>query len=97
MMHGVLSVFMDQVILEIVRLANIVPGIFRKALQDIEFKGSTITIHTCSKYSVDTMTCLNREYMLSVFGKILQKIYLLDIHMCLDLWMQATLFRQAGE
>jgi hypothetical protein len=29
-----------KVILEIVRLANIVPGIFRKALQDIEFKGT---------------------------------------------------------
>lgn len=34
--------FTSQVILEIVRLANIVPGIFRKALQDIEFKGYTI-------------------------------------------------------
>ncbi|KAJ1280545.1 hypothetical protein BS78_04G241500 [Paspalum vaginatum] len=34
--------FTPQVILEIVRLANIVPGIFRKALQDIEFKGYTI-------------------------------------------------------
>ncbi|PUZ77027.1 hypothetical protein GQ55_1G338100 [Panicum hallii var. hallii] len=31
--------FTSQVILETVRLANIVPGIFRKALQDIEFKG----------------------------------------------------------
>ncbi|KAL5211960.1 hypothetical protein ABZP36_022807 [Zizania latifolia] len=34
--------FTSQVTLEIVRLANIVPGIFRKALQDIEFKGYTI-------------------------------------------------------
>ncbi|PNT69226.1 cytochrome P450 87A3 isoform X2 [Brachypodium distachyon] len=34
--------FTYQVTLEIVRLANIVPGIFRKALQDIEFKGYTI-------------------------------------------------------
>ncbi|TVU27985.1 hypothetical protein EJB05_19491, partial [Eragrostis curvula] len=34
--------FTSQVILEIVRLANIVPGIFRKALQDIEFNGYTI-------------------------------------------------------
>ncbi|WVZ74228.1 hypothetical protein U9M48_022438 [Paspalum notatum var. saurae] len=34
--------FTSQAILEIVRLANIVPGIFRKALQDIEFKGYTI-------------------------------------------------------
>jgi len=34
--------FTFQVIYEIVRLANIVPGIFRKALQDIEIKGYTI-------------------------------------------------------
>ncbi|KAL6848332.1 hypothetical protein ACP4OV_021626 [Aristida adscensionis] len=34
--------FTSQVMLEIVRLANIVPGIFRKALQDIEYKGYTI-------------------------------------------------------
>ncbi|KAL6633792.1 hypothetical protein ACP70R_026463 [Stipagrostis hirtigluma subsp. patula] len=34
--------FTSMVTLEIVRLANIVPGIFRKALQDIEFKGYTI-------------------------------------------------------
>nr|BAD29475.1 putative cytochrome P450 [Oryza sativa Japonica Group]BAD29524.1 putative cytochrome P450 [Oryza sativa Japonica Group] len=34
--------FTSQVTLEMVRLANIVPGIFRKALQDIEFKGYTI-------------------------------------------------------
>ncbi|KAL5207845.1 hypothetical protein ABZP36_032280 [Zizania latifolia] len=34
--------FTSQVTLEIARLANIVPGIFRKALQDIEFKGYTI-------------------------------------------------------
>ncbi|KAL6899491.1 hypothetical protein ACP4OV_006149 [Aristida adscensionis] len=34
--------FTSQVTLEIVRLANIVPGIFRKALQDIEYKGYTI-------------------------------------------------------
>lgn len=33
-----------KVIMEIVRLANIVPGIFRKALQDVEIKGrATIT------------------------------------------------------
>ncbi|KAM3369180.1 hypothetical protein ACQJBY_011085 [Aegilops geniculata] len=30
------------VIMEIVRLANIVPGIFRKALQDVEIKGYTV-------------------------------------------------------
>uniref|UniRef100_A0A0D9ZPG3 Cytochrome P450 n=1 Tax=Oryza glumipatula TaxID=40148 RepID=A0A0D9ZPG3_9ORYZ len=34
--------FTSQVIMEIVRLANIVPGIFRKALQDVEIKGYTI-------------------------------------------------------
>ncbi|KAF0933295.1 hypothetical protein E2562_017081 [Oryza meyeriana var. granulata] len=34
--------FTSQVTLEIARLANIVPGIFRKALRDIEFKGYTI-------------------------------------------------------
>ncbi|KAM0900796.1 hypothetical protein ACQ4PT_020412 [Festuca glaucescens] len=34
--------FTSQVTLEIARIANIVPGIFRKALQDIEFKGYTI-------------------------------------------------------
>ncbi|KAL6882603.1 hypothetical protein ACP4OV_011293 [Aristida adscensionis] len=34
--------FTNQVIMEIVRLANIVPGIFRKALQDVEIKGYTI-------------------------------------------------------
>ena len=46
---GVLLVLMKQVTLEIVRLANIVPGIFRKALQDIEFKG-TIIHTTCREY-----------------------------------------------
>ncbi|XP_077247527.1 cytochrome P450 87A3-like isoform X2 [Tasmannia lanceolata] len=34
--------FTSQVINETVRLANIVPGIFRKALQDIQMKGYTI-------------------------------------------------------
>ncbi|XP_066379968.1 cytochrome P450 87A3 [Miscanthus floridulus] len=34
--------FTNQVIMEMVRLANIVPGIFRKALQDVEIKGYTI-------------------------------------------------------
>ncbi|EMS46312.1 Cytochrome P450 87A3 [Triticum urartu] len=34
--------FTAQVIMEIVRLANIVPGIFRKALQDVEIKGYTV-------------------------------------------------------
>ncbi|GMN57933.1 hypothetical protein TIFTF001_027045 [Ficus carica] len=34
--------FTFQVINETVRLANIVPGIFRKALRDIQFKGYTI-------------------------------------------------------
>ncbi|KAG9451668.1 hypothetical protein H6P81_004572 [Aristolochia fimbriata] len=34
--------FTSQVINETVRLANIVPGIFRKALQDIQIKGFTI-------------------------------------------------------
>ncbi|KAK1684796.1 hypothetical protein QYE76_045720 [Lolium multiflorum] len=34
--------FTSQVIMEIVRLANIVPGIFRRALQDVEIKGYTV-------------------------------------------------------
>ncbi|GJN26693.1 hypothetical protein PR202_gb14645 [Eleusine coracana subsp. coracana] len=34
--------FTNQVIMEMVRIANIVPGIFRKALQDVEIKGYTI-------------------------------------------------------
>ncbi|KAJ3680142.1 hypothetical protein LUZ60_016420 [Juncus effusus] len=34
--------FTSQVVYETVRLANIVPAIFRKALKDIEFKGYTI-------------------------------------------------------
>ncbi|KAM7256364.1 hypothetical protein ACFE04_012105 [Oxalis oulophora] len=34
--------FTFQIINEVVRLANIVPGIFRKALRDIQFKGYTI-------------------------------------------------------
>jgi len=60
---GVLLVLMKQVTLEIVRLANIVPGIFRKALQDIEFKGTII--HTC------------REYILLIlfWVRLLKKLY----------------------
>jgi hypothetical protein len=52
-----------KVILEIVRLANIVPGIFRKALQDIEFKGTYIY------RIINTMILLNREYFLFL-GKL---------------------------
>ena len=40
-----------QVINETVRLANIVPGIFRKTLTDIQFKGTCLlTINTCVSY-----------------------------------------------
>jgi cytochrome P450 len=34
-----------KVIMEMVRLANIVPGIFRKALQDVEIKGTHQEYH----------------------------------------------------
>jgi hypothetical protein len=44
-----------KVTLEMVRLANIVPGIFRKALQDIEFKG--IVLQARYTYDVYEQTC----------------------------------------
>lgn len=40
-----------QFINETVRLANIVPGIFRKALRDIQFKGAYIFATHCSIFT----------------------------------------------
>lgn len=45
-----------QVINETVRLANIVPGIFRKALRDIQFKGM------CSPAILESATVVHQAF-----------------------------------
>ncbi|KAJ6962485.1 hypothetical protein NC652_001214 [Populus alba x Populus x berolinensis] len=64
--------FTFQVINETVRLANIVPGIFRKTLTDIQFKGTCLlAINTCVSYcSAQRMFYGNSNYYINWHGRI---------------------------